>query len=47
MHRSLEKEIGEESNQGNSLLQTEHQDALIKLREEYEQLQAEEEENLR
>ena len=47
MCRSLEKEIAEESNQGNSLLQTEHQDALSKLREDFEQKQAEEEENLR
>ena len=46
MHRSFEKEL-EESNQGNSLLNTEHQDALEKLQEEFEQKQKDEEENLR
>lgn len=47
MHRSLEKELAEGSDQGNSLLQTEHQDALLKVREELEEKQREEEENLR
>ena len=47
MHRSLEKEFTEESKQGDSLLQTEHQDAMLKLQEEFEQKQREEEEHLR
>ena len=47
MHRSLEKELNDESNQGNSLLHTEHQDALLKLQEDFEQKQKDEEDNLR